>query len=161
MKMYNDGVELPEDVVEYMAYSLSTNIRELEGARISLLAQSTLNKKAITLDLAKQMIDKYVKNSAREVSIDYIQKVVCDYFDLPIELLKSRTRKREVVQARQIAMFFAKKMTKSSLANIGMHCGGKDHATVLHACRTVNNLQETDKQFRTYIEDLDKKLSIQ
>ncbi len=160
-KMYADGIELPKEVVEYLAYSVTSNIRELEGALISLIAHSSLNKKAVTLDLAKQMIDKFVKNTAREVSIDYIQKVVCDYFDLPIELLKSKTRKREVVQARQIAMYFAKKMTKSSLANIGMHCGGKDHATVLHACRTVNNLQETDKQFRKYLDDLDKKLSIQ
>lgn len=160
-KMYADGIELPHEVVEYLAYSITSNIRELEGALISLIAQSSLNKKAITLDLAKQMIDKFVKNTAREVSIDYIQKVVCDYFDMPIELIKSKTRKREVVQARQIAMYFAKKMTKSSLANIGMHCGGKDHATVLHACRTVNNLQETDKQFRTFIDDLEKKLSIQ
>ena len=160
-KMYGDGIELPKEVVEYLAYSITTNIRELEGALISLIAQSSLNKKAITLELAKQMIDKFVKNTAREVSIDYIQKVVCDYFDLPIELLKSKTRKREVVQARQIAMFFSKKMTKSSLANIGMHCGGKDHATVLHACRTVNNLMETDKTFRGYLDDLEKKLSIQ
>ena len=160
-KMYADGIDLPKEVVEYLAYSITTNIRELEGALISLIAQSSLNKKSITLELAKQMIDKFVKNTAREVSIDYIQKIVCDYFDLPIELLKSKTRKREVVQARQIAMYFAKKMTKSSLANIGMHCGGKDHATVLHACRTVNNLQETDKQFRGYLEDLEKKLSIQ
>jgi chromosomal replication initiator protein len=160
-KLYIDGVELPREVVEYLAYSITTNIRELEGAYISLLAQASLNKKAITLDLAKQMIDKFVKNTAREVSIDYIQKVVCDYFDLPIELLKSKTRKREVVQARQIAMYFAKSMTKSSLATIGMHCGGKDHATVLHACRTVNNLMDTDKRFRAYIDELEKKLSIQ
>lgn len=160
-KMYSDGIDLPREVVEYLAYSITTNIRELEGALISLIAQSSLNKKAITLDLARQMIDKFVKNTAREVSIDYIQKVVCDYFDLPIELLKSKTRKREIVQARQIAMYFAKKMTKSSLANIGLHCGGKDHATVLHACRTVNNLAETDKHFRKYLEDLEKKLSIQ
>ena len=160
-KMYADGIELPSEVVEYLAYSISNNIRELEGALISLIAQSSLNKKSITLDLAKQMIDKFVKNTAREVSIEYIQKVVCDYFDLPIELMKSKTRKREVVQARQIAMYFSKKMTKSSLANIGMHCGGKDHATVLHACRTVNNLAETDKHFRTYLADLEKKLSVQ
>jgi chromosomal replication initiator protein len=159
-KMYADGIELPEEVVEYLGYSITSNVRELEGALISLIAQSSLNKKAITLDLAKQMIDKFVKNTAREVSIDYIQKVVCDYFDLPIELLKSKTRKREIVQARQIAMYFAKKMTKSSLASIGAHCGGKDHATVLHACRTVNNLQETDKHFRKYLDDLEKKLSI-
>ena len=160
-KMYGNGIDLPSEVVEYLAYSINTNIREMEGALTSLLAQASLNKKAITLDLAKSMIDKFVKNTAREVSIDYIQKVVCDYFDLPIELLKSKTRKREVVQARQIAMFFSKKMTKSSLANIGAHCGGKDHATVLHACRTVNNLSETDKQFKVYLEDLEKKLSIQ
>lgn len=160
-KMYGSGIELPREVVEYLAYSINTNIREMEGAMTSLLAQASLNKKSITLDLAKQMIDKFVKNTAREVSIDYIQKVVCDYFDLPIEMLKSKTRKREVVQARQISMYFSKKMTKSSLASIGAHCGGKDHATVLHACRTVLNLSETDKQFRAYLEDLEKKLTIQ
>lgn len=160
-KMYNEGLDLPKEVVEYLAYSITTNVRELEGALISLLAQSSLNKKSITLELAKQMIDKFVKNTAREVSIDYIQKVVCDYFDLPMELLKSKTRKREVVQARQIAMYFSKKMTKSSLANIGAHCGGKDHATVLHACKTVNNLMDTDKRFKSYIDDLNKKISLQ
>jgi chromosomal replication initiator protein len=160
-KVYADGIDLPKEVIEYLAYSITTNVRELEGALISLLAQSSMNKKAITLELAKQMIDKFVKNTAREVSIDYIQKVVCDYFDLPLELLKSKTRKREVVQARQIAMYFAKSMTKSSLATIGLHCGGKDHATVLHACRTVNNLMDTDKRFKNYIDELNKKISIQ
>jgi chromosomal replication initiator protein len=159
-KVYNEGIELPKEVIEYLAYSITSNVRELEGALISLLAQSSLNKKTITLDLAKQMIDKFVKSTAREVSIDYIQKIVCDYFDLPIDLMKSKTRKREVVQARQIAMYFAKSMTKSSLATIGMHCGGKDHATVLHACRTVNNLMDTDKRFRAYIDELEKKISI-
>ena len=132
----------------------------LNGLRIQVLAQSSLNKKVITLELAKQMIDKFVKNTAREVSIDYIQKVVCDYFDLPIEMLKSKTRKREVVQARQIAMYFAKNMTKSSLATIGMHCGGKDHATVLHACRTVNNLMDTDKKFKAQVVDLQKRINL-
>ena len=160
-KMHGSGIELPKEVVEYLAYSINTNIREIEGALNTLLAQASLNKKAITLELAKQMVDKFVKNTAREVSIEYIQKVVCDYFDLPIEMLKSKTRKREVVQARQISMYFSKKMTKSSLANIGAHCGGKDHATVLHACRTVVNLSETDKQFRSYLEDLEKKLTLQ
>lgn len=159
-KMYASGIELPKEVVEYLAYSINTNIREIEGAMNTLLMQSSLNKKSISLELAKQMVDKFVKNTAREVSIEYIQKIVCDYFDLPIEMLKSKTRKREVVQARQISMYFSKKMTKSSLANIGAHCGGKDHATVLHACRTVVNLSETDKQFRLYLEELEKKLTI-
>jgi chromosomal replication initiator protein len=159
-KMYMDGIDLPREIVEYIAYSITSNIRELEGALISILAQSSLNKKAITLELAKQMIDKFVKNTAHEVSIDYIQKVVCDYFNLPIELIKSKTRKREVVQARQIAMFFAKSLTKSSLSNIGLNCGGKDHATVLHACRTVNNLMDTDKKFKVYITELQKKMNV-
>ena len=159
-KVYADGIEMPKEVIEYLAYSITTNVRELEGALISLLAQSSLNKKAITLELAKSMIDKFVKNTAREVSIDFIQIVVCDYFDLPIELMKSKTRKREVVQARQIAMYFSKSMTKSSLANIGLHCGGKDHATVLHACRTVNNLMDTDKRFRAYVDELEKKINV-
>ncbi len=160
-KLYNDGVEMPHDVIEYLAYSINSNVRELEGALISLLAQSSLNKKKITVDLAKQMIDKFVKNTTREISIDYIQKVVCDYFDMPIELLKSATRKREIVQARQLAMYFSKQLTKNSLASIGAQCGNKDHATVLHACRTVNNLADTDKRFRTYVDDIRKKLTLQ
>jgi len=159
-KIYNDGIQISKEVIEYLAYSITSNVRELEGALISIQAQSSLNKKTITLELAKNMIDKFVKSTAREVSIDYIQKVVCDYFDLAIDTMKSKTRKREVVQARQIAMYFAKNMTKSSLATIGMHCGGKDHATVLHACRTVNNLMDTDKRFKAYIEELEKKISI-
>jgi chromosomal replication initiator protein len=135
-------------------------VRELEGALISILAQSSLNKKAINLELAKKMIDKFVKNTSREISIDYIQKVVSDYFGLPLEAIHSKTRKREIVQARQLAMYFSKKLTKASLATIGLHCGNKDHATVLHACRTVNNLIETDKQFRNYVEEIDKKITL-
>ncbi len=159
-KMYVDGIEIPNEITEYIAMSITSNVRELEGALISIIAQSSLNKRPITLELAKQMIDKFVKNTVHEISIDYIQKVVCDYFDLPLEVLKSKTRKREVVQARQLAMYFSKSMTKSSLSNIGIHCGGKDHATVLHACRTVNNLMETDKKFKTYVSDIQKRIQV-
>ncbi len=159
-KIYADGIEMPYEVLEYLAYSITTNIREMEGALISIMAQSSLNKKKITLDLARQMIDKFVKSTAREVSIDYIQKIVCDYFNLPVEAINSKTRKREIVQARQMAMFFSKKHTKNSLAAIGVHCGNKDHATVLHAIKTINNLMETDKQFRVYVDDIDRKLKM-
>lgn len=159
-KIKKDGIDIPYEVVEYIAYSITTNVRELEGALISLLAQSSLNKKEITIDLAKNMLDKFVKNTVREVSIDYIQKVVCDYFDIPIETMKSKTRKREIVQCRQLAMYFSKQMTKNSLAMIGKHCGNKDHATVLHACKTVNNLADTDKRFKGYISDIEKKLTL-
>ncbi len=159
-KIKQDGIDIPYAVLEYIAYSITTNVRELEGALISLLAQSSLNRKEITIDLAKNMLDKFVKNTVREVSIDFIQKVICDYFDIPIEIMKSKTRKREIVQCRQLAMYFSKQMTKSSLAMIGKHCGNKDHATVLHACKTVNNLADTDKQFKGYISDLEKKLTL-
>ncbi|MBT3621440.1 MAG: chromosomal replication initiator protein DnaA [Flavobacteriales bacterium] len=159
-KIKKDGIDIPYEVVEYIAYSITTNVRELEGALISLLAQSSLNRKEITIDLAKNMLDKFVKNTVHEVSIDYIQKVVCDYFDIPIETMKSKTRKREIVQCRQLAMYFSKQMTKNSLAMIGKHCGNKDHATVLHACKTVNNLADTDKRFKGYISDIEKKLTL-
>ena len=159
-KIKKDGIEIPFEVIEYIAYSITTNVRELEGALISLLAQSSLNKKEITIDLAKSMLDKFVKNTVREVSIDFIQKVICDYFDIPIETMKSKTRKREIVQCRQLAMYFSKQMTKNSLAMIGKHCGNKDHATVLHACKTVNNLADTDKRFKGYLLDIEKKLTL-
>ncbi len=159
-KLYRDGVEMPEDIVEFLANNIKTNIRELEGAIISLIAHSSFNKKDITIDLAKTIVDNYVKNTKREVSIDYIQKVVSDYFQMDVETLQSKTRKRHIVQARQLAMFFAKKLTKASLASIGTQIGKRDHATVLHACKTVDNLSSTDKQFRKYVEDLGKKLTL-
>jgi chromosomal replication initiator protein len=143
-----------------LAYSINTNIRELEGALISLLAQSSLNKKIITLDLARQMIDKFVKNSSREISIDFIQKIVCDHFGITVDRISSKTRKRDVVQARQLAMYFSKKLTKSSLAAIGLQCGNKDHATVLHACRTVSNLYDTDKKYKNSVDELEKKIKL-
>jgi len=159
-KLYRDGVEMPDEVIEYVAKNIKTNVRELEGAIISLIAQSSFNKKEITVNLAKDIVEKFVKNTKREVSIDYIQKVVSDYFQMDVDTLQSKTRKRHIVQARQLAMFFAKKFTKASLASIGSQIGKRDHATVLHACKTVDNLSSTDKQFRKYVEDLTKKLSL-
>jgi chromosomal replication initiator protein len=159
-KLFRDGVDMDQDVIEYLAKNIKSNVRELEGAIISLIAQSSFNKKEITLTLAKDIVEKFVKNTKREVSIDYIQKVVSDYFQMDVDTLQSKTRKRHIVQARQLAMFFAKKFTKASLASIGSQIGKRDHATVLHACKTVDNLSSTDKQFRKYVEDLTKKLSI-
>ena len=158
-KLYRDGVEMSEEIVDHVAKNIKTNIRELEGAIISLIAQASFTRKEITLELAQQIVEKFVKNTKKEVSIDYIQKVVSDYFEMDVATLQSKTRKRHIVQARQLAMFFAKKFTKASLASIGSQIGKRDHATVLHACKTVENLAETDKQFRKYKEDLDKKFS--
>jgi len=159
-KVYKDGLILNDEVLEYIASHITNNVRELEGALVSLLAQSMLNKKEITLDLASKLVNKLVKNSRRELSIEYISKVVCDYFNIPVDYLQAKTRKREIIQARQITMYFSKNMTKYSLASIGAQIGNKDHATVLHACKTVNNLKETDKNFRIYVDEIEKKLKM-
>ncbi len=159
-KIHNDGVEMPNDVLELIASKINTSIREMEGALISILAQSSMNKKDITLELAAKVIEKFVKHTPKEITIDYIQKAVSDYFDIPIEKMKSKSRKRETVQARQLAMYFSKQHTKSSLAIIGNKCGNKDHATVLHACKTIKNLIDTDKRFKRYVEDIDSIIRI-
>ena len=158
-KLNRDGVEMDEEIIFYVAKHIKTNVRELEGAIISLMAQSSFNRKNITIDLAKVIVEKFVKNTKKEISIDHIQKVVSDYFQMDVSTLQSKTRKRHIVQARQLAMFFSKKFTKASLASIVTKIGHRDHATVLHACKTVDNLAFTDKQFRKYVEDLNKKFS--
>lgn len=159
-KTYLDGIELPEDVVEYLAHNVNTSVRELEGALISLLAHSSINKEQISLSTAKGILKNFVTTSSKELTIDHIQNLVCDFFDMPSELLKSKTRKREIVQARQISMFLSKKFTKTSLANIGKFFGGRDHSTVIHACQTVSNLMDTDHTFKDSVEDITKKISI-
>jgi len=159
-KLFRDGVTIGNNIIEYVAKNIKTNVRELEGAIISLIAQSSFNRVDIDLELAKEIVNKFVKNTKREVSIDYIQKVVSEYFQMDVATLQSKTRKRHIVQARQLAMYFAKKFTKASLASIGTQIGKRDHATVLHACKTVDNLSFTDKQFRKYVEDLNQKLSL-
>jgi chromosomal replication initiator protein len=157
-KAYNDGIELPDDVVDYVASRVKTNVREMEGLFISLIAQSSFNKKAITMDLARQLVERFVHNSTQEVSVEYIVNVVCNHLNIPIEEFYSKSKKREMVQARQLAMHFAKKYTKCSLATIGQQCGGKDHATVIHALKTVSNLLETDKHFRTLATEIEKNI---
>jgi len=159
-KMYADGIELPREVVEFVAYNINTNIRELEAALISLLAQASLNKKEVDLDLAKKIIKNFVKTMSREVSIDYIQKTVCEYFNVPVDTLKEKTRKRMVVQARQLSMFLAKNYTKNSLKVIGKHFGGRDHSTVIHSCQAVQNLIDTDQEFRESVTDIQKKIQM-
>jgi chromosomal replication initiator protein len=159
-RLYNDGITMPYNVIEYLAYSITSNIRELEGAMISILAQASLNKKEINIELTRQIVDNFIRNSNKEISIDYIQKVVSEYFGLSIEEMNSKTRKRNIVQARQLAMYFSKEHTRASLTTIGLQCGNKDHATVLHACKTVKNLLETDKDFKNYFEDLDRMIKL-
>ncbi len=157
-KIYNDGITMPEDVIYYIANNVVNNIRELEGALVSLLAHATLNREEINFDTAKSVVDKLVKKERKEISVDYISKKVCEYYGLEMEVLQSRSRKREIVQARQIAMYFSKSLTNSSLATIGAKIGKKDHATVLHACKTINNLIETDRELKNQIKEIETQL---
>ncbi len=159
-KMYADGVDLPREVIEYVAHNIDNNVRELEGAMISLLAQATLNKREIDLILAKAMLKNFVNSTSREISMEFIQKLVCEYFEVPVEMVKSPTRKREIVQARQISMYLAKSHTKTSLKSIGQFFGGRDHSTVIYACQTVEDLIDTDKKFKAYVHDIQKKLKM-
>jgi chromosomal replication initiator protein len=159
-KMKNDGLEMPKDVVKYLAYNIQTNVRELEGALISLLAQSSLNKREIDLDLAKKVLRNFIKTSSKEITIDSIQRMVCEYFDVSYDKLLAKTRKREIVQARQITMFLAKTFTKNSLKTIGEHFGGRDHTTVIHSCQTVKDLMDTDNSFRESVMDLQQKVQL-
>lgn len=159
-KMYADGIELNREVVEFVAYNINTNVRELEGALISLLAQASLNRKEIDLELAKKIIKNFVKSISREVSIDFIQKTVCEHFEVPVDKLKEKTRKRNVVQARQLSMYLAKNFTKNSLKIIGKHFGGRDHSTVIHSCQMVQNLMDTDTEFKDNVKELEKKIQL-
>ncbi len=160
VKMRHEGLEIPDDVVKYMAYNIQSNVRELEGALIALFAQATLNKKEIDMELAKRVMKNFVKTAAREMTIENIQKLVCDYYHVPYEKLLTKTRKREVVLARQITMYFAKKFTKQSLKTIGDHFGGFDHTTVIHSCQTVENLMETDTEYKENLMELLQKVQL-
>ncbi|MDR2382521.1 MAG: chromosomal replication initiator protein DnaA [Prevotellaceae bacterium] len=159
-KIYNDGIVINDEVIEYLAVNISNNIRELEGALVSLLAQSTLIKKEITIDLVSEMLDKLVLTAKRDISIDEIKKTVCEFFELSHDKLLSNTKKREVAQARQIAMYLSKNHTKYSATQIGVQIGRKDHTTVLYACKVIQNLIDTDKSFRKTMQNLEKKLRI-
>lgn len=160
MKMHNEGLVIPEEVIHYVAYNVQNNIRDLEGIVISLFAQATLNKKEIDLELAKKVMKNFVKSSFTELKIEDIQNMVCDFYGVSYDALLSTSRKREIVQARQITMYLAKKFTKNSLKSIGEHFAGKDHTTVIHSCQTVENLMDTDGEYKDKLEEIMQKVQI-
>ncbi len=153
-----EGIDLNDDIIEYIAGRVTGSVRELEGTLVSLMAHSTLNREDITMELAKRVTGQLVNVESAEISFEKIRDSVCEYFNLTQEAILSKTRKRAIVQARQITMYLARSLTKTSLASIGSKMGGKDHATVLHACSTVKDLMDTDKKFKGYVDDLQKRL---
>jgi len=159
-KIEEDGIRIPEEVIEYIAYTVDTNIRELEGVVISLIAHASLMRIEVDLELARKVLKKIVKEVDTEVGIDYIQKTVSDHFRVSQNELKAKTRRREIVIARQVAMYFSKDYTNHSLKSIGYHFGGRDHSTIIHALQSVNNMLDTDARFRCSVNELKKKLKM-
>lgn len=160
-KMRQNGIEFSEDVVDFIAHNITTNVRELEGALIKLLAQSSLNRRDVDLQLARSMLQNFVDNVSREITVEAIQRIVGEHFAIDVSQLKAKTRKRQIVQARQIAMYFSKEMTRHSLKSIGLHFGGRDHSTVIHAITTVNDLMTTDKSFKQSVNEIRKRISME
>ena len=159
-KLYADGVELPANVIEYIAQSIKSNIRELEGIIISLIAHASFDHREINLELTKEIVQNYVKQTKKVYSIDMIQEIVAKYFNVDIDDIQSKSRKREIVQARQFAMYFAKKITNKPYAEIGKSIGNRNHATVLHACKTIDGLKKIDKEFSKFYKDLEVEFSL-
>ena len=159
-KAEENGIELPGEVVQLIAYNVTSNIRELEGCLIRLLAYSSLNGRDINLQLAKEVLKDVISQKQKHITIEEIQKIVSEYYHIPDDLLRAKTRKKEVAIARQIAMYLAKKHTKHSLKTIGLHFGGRDHSTVIHAVNTIEELAKTDKEIQEDLINLSQKIEL-
>ena len=153
-KIHRDGLQFPPEVIDYIAENVGNSVRDLEGIVISIMAHSTIYNKEIDLELAQRIVRKVVNSESKAITIDDIITTVCKHFGLENAAIHTKSRKREVVQARQIAMYLAKNHTDFSTAKIGTLIGNKDHATVLHACKTIKQLKEVDKSFRAEIEEI-------
>jgi len=156
-KIQSEGIAIDYDVIEYIAHSVNSNVRELEGVIVSLMAQASLTRREIDVELAKNTLKNIVMNEDKEVTIDTIQEIVADFFQVSIADLKSKSRKKEVVYPRQLAMFLAKEYTDLPLKSIGYHFGGRDHSTVIHSIQSVNllmgetpDVEETLQKLRSY-----------
>jgi chromosomal replication initiator protein len=157
-KLEREGLEMPSDVSEFVCYNIKNNIRELEGVLVSLVAQSALVRKEIDLELAKDVIKNFVTQINKEITVDYIKGLVAEHFNLPMEKLQGKTRKRSIVIARQLSMYLAKNLTSKSLKGIGEMFGGRDHSTVIYSCKTVQDMMDTDVVFKDTVAELEKKL---
>jgi chromosomal replication initiator protein len=161
-KTYKDGIVMPEEVIDYIAENVTSNIRDLEGVMISILAHSTLMNAEINLELAQKIVGNVVEMPTIEketVTVDKICNIVCQYYSLPLEAINSTSRKREIAEARQVAMYLARTHTNTSLSVIGQSMGKRDHTTVLYACKTVQNQMDVDASFRERINILEKQIN--
>ena len=157
-KTHKDGLKFPDEVINYIAEHVDASVRDLEGIIASLMAHSTINNADIDLSLARRIVGDISEYEKPALTIETIIKTVSDFYGVEVSAINTRSRKREVVLVRQAAMYLAKKYLDLSTAKIGLYIGNRDHATVLHACKTVTNLCETDKQFRGELSQIELQL---
>lgn len=153
-----DDIDLPQDVVECIATNVTSNIRELEGCLISLMAKASLEGREVNLDLAREVVKVVVGAVRSPLTIEAIQRTVCEYFNIPEDLIRAKTRKQEIVNARQIAMYLAKELTNCSLKTIGLHFGGRDHSTVIHAYQSVEDQMHVDQKYGAHVQQVRRRL---
>jgi len=154
-KIKQDGLNVSEEIIDYIAENVTDHVRDLEGIVTSLVAHALVYNKEIDMDLAIKVVSKFIKFGDRTITADKIQNTVSGYFNIELKDMHSKSRKQEIVKARQITMFLCKKHTKYSFAHIGSIVGKRDHATVLYACRTVQGLIDIDKSFRSTMNDIE------
>jgi len=154
------GITLSGDITEFIATNITSNIRELEGCLIKLLANASLNGKDIDFELAKKTVKEISTTRRGNISIDHITKIVCEYFEVDENKVREKNRKKEVVLARQVAMYLSKILTKSSLKTIGLHFGGRDHSTVIHAFNNIENMTASDLKLKDVVGIVKNKIEL-
>ncbi len=159
-KLDDEAIDLPQDIIEFISYNVKDNVRELEGVLVSLIAQSSLNNKTIDINLVKGVVENFVTGMSKEITIENIKQLVSDHLKVSVEKIQGKTRKREVVMARQLSMYLAKHHTNSSLKAIGDNFGGRDHSTVIYSCKTVEDLIDTDPLVKDALHELEKKVKM-
>jgi chromosomal replication initiator protein len=157
-KINHDGIVISDEVFDFIADNVTENVRDLEGVLVSLMANAVINNTEIDLPLAKRVISQTIRLEKKQPSVQKIQEIVCNHFNLDLSAIQTSSRKREIVQARQITMYLAKKYTDCSFSHIGKIVGKRDHATVLHACKTIKDQMETSKAFRSSVEEIEVEL---
>ena len=157
-KMESEGCSMPDDVLRYIASKVTTNVRELEGALIRLLAYSSLKKVEVNLEMAHKILSDSFYQKKQLITIDDIQKKTCDFLRIDKSMMRAKKKTSDVVIARQIAMYLSRSLTDSSLKSIGDAFGGRDHSTVIHACDMISHRMSSDSNFRERIDQLSASL---
>jgi chromosomal replication initiator protein len=157
-KAEHDRFRLPEDVAYFIASRIKSNIRDIEGALIRLGAHASLTGSPVDLAMAKTVLRDLIPEDEKPLTVEAVIRAVAEHFGLRLQDMRAPRRSREIVLPRQIAMYIARELTGASLNDIGKNTGGKDHATVIYACRRVEGKRAKDEDFRRMLENLINKL---